>query len=73
MKRACLLAALIVLATWVAACASEPVTFMRIDAKEILSYGVMGLGFLLAAMAWGGLYLKDARLRSLLPLTRPAS
>ena len=27
---------------------------------------------LLGAMAWGGLYLRDARLRELLPLTQPA-
>jgi DoxX-like family len=28
------------------------------------------VNILLAAMAWGGLYLRDARLRSLLPLTQ---
>ena len=29
------------------------------------------LQFLLGVMLWGGLYLRDARLRALIPLTRP--
>jgi hypothetical protein len=52
MKRARVLAVLIVFASSIGGCASEPVSFTPIDAKQVLSYGVMGLGFLLAAMAF---------------------
>lgn len=52
MKRALVLAAVTVFATYMAGCASEPVSLTPIGAKQIFSYGVIGLGFLLAAMAF---------------------